>query len=62
VRRGVVLLFLPRLEVVPAHRRLGLLADPFAATERGQGGVGQRGAAGHQLLMDSDQVPLADIE
>ena len=59
VRRGVMLQLLARGELVTAgshHRRL---PDPVAAAEGGQRLVGQLRAAGHQLLMDPDQIPLA---
>ena len=54
--RGVVLGFFSRLEGVLPCRQYGLLSDPVPTTERCQSRIGNGGT---QLLMDSDQVPLA---
>ena len=46
-------------EVVLAGRHGGRLPDAMPATEGGQGLIRERGSAGHELLMDSHQIPLA---
>jgi hypothetical protein len=57
-----MLQFLARRELVAAGSHYRRLPDRVAAAEGGQRLIRQRRPATHQLLMDSDQVPLALVQ
>jgi len=48
-----------RFEMILACRRRWLVSNTFPAAKRGQRRIGQRCAAGRQLLMDPHEIPLA---
>jgi len=59
MRRGIVLHFHARLEVIPAGGNDRRLPNALSAAKRGQRLIRHRRAIRFQLFMDSHEIPLA---
>jgi len=57
-----MLKLLPGRKLILARRRWRRIADPVPPAERRQRLIRHLRACGHQILMDSHQIPLALIE